>query len=223
MSNKRKIYGKGRIEGQFVGVRRELLDSLAWKHLSFGARALYIALLRRVDFKNYNNGKVFLSLRKAADDLGATRKSVGIWFVELRHYGFIVQIEPGTLGPHGRAARWRITDRAWGNLDGKPVTATKDYLNWTGELFDRRSLNPISEGVKNSLTRRKKYARGKPAGTDAHGVKNTPEGKPAQRGKKYARSRYTISPAPHGAAGAAAQQHQPAAGHATLAAYRGGF
>jgi hypothetical protein len=196
VSKKREIYGKGRVQGQFVMVRHELLDSAAWKHLSFGARALYTALVRYVDFKSYNNGKVFLSLRKAAEILGATRKSAGIWFIELQHYGFLVETEPGTLGPHGKATRWRITDRAWGNLDGKPVEATKDYLNWTGELFDRRLLNPISQGRLFTPTKRKKYARGEPGKTTATSdVKNTPEGEPVQRGKKYARSRYTISQA----------------------------
>src|SRR5262249_4911703 len=53
------------------------------------------------------------------------------------HYGFIVMTDPGSIGPKGRAARWRITDMAWGTLDGKPVEATKDYLHWDGVLFDR--------------------------------------------------------------------------------------
>lgn len=193
MSNKKKIYGKGRIEGQFLPLRHELLDSPAWKQLSFGARALYVALLRYVDFKNYNNGKIFLSQRKAAEILGATQKSAGIWFAELEHYGFIVQTEPGTLGPRGKATRWRITDRAWGNIDGKPVTATKDYLNWTGELFDRRLLNPISQERLFTSPRRKKYVRGDDQPDGSSDVKNTSEGKPPGRRKKYVRSRGTIS------------------------------
>ena len=46
--------------------------------------------------------------------------------------------EPGTIGPKGKATRWRITDVGWGRLDGKSIEPTKDYLKWTGELFDRK-------------------------------------------------------------------------------------
>jgi hypothetical protein len=32
---------------------------------------------------------------------------------------------------------WRIADVGWGVLDGKSIVPTKDYLKWTGEVFDR--------------------------------------------------------------------------------------
>lgn len=139
MSSRQKIYGKGKIEGAFTGVRHEVLDCRAWKKTSPGARLLYIALVRRLSFKACNNGKVYLATRKAADELGASQRVVWLWFKELQHFGFIEMTEPGAIGPKGRATRWRITDMGWGELDGKPIKATKDYLNWTGELFDRRS------------------------------------------------------------------------------------
>ena len=110
MSNRHKIYGKGRIQGPFTPIRHEVLNSRAWKHVNPGARLLYIALLRRLSFNAYNNGKVFLATRTAADELGASQRVVCIWFRELEHYGFIVETEAGSLGPKGRATRWRITD-----------------------------------------------------------------------------------------------------------------
>jgi hypothetical protein len=137
MSNRQKIYSKGRIPGPFTPIRHEVLNARAWKHMSPGARLLYIALLRRLSFNAYNNGKVFFATRKAADELGASQRVVCIWFRELEHYGFTVETEAGSRGPKGRATRWRITDMEWGELDGKPIKATKDYLHWTGELFDR--------------------------------------------------------------------------------------
>jgi hypothetical protein len=155
MSNRDKIYGKGRIEGRWTGIRHELLDSPAWKHTSPGARLLFIALMRRLDFKQYNNGRVFLSTRKAADELGASQRVVCVWFGELEHYGFIEMTEQGSKGPKGRATRWRITDNGWGELDSKPVRATKDYLQWGGELFDRQSKKQKNSEQKYSHRRPK--------------------------------------------------------------------
>lgn len=142
MSNKKKIYSEGRIQGKFTPVRHEVLDLLAWKHTSPGARLLYIALTRRLSFIAYNNGRVYLSTRKASEELGAHRNAIRIWYSELEHYGFVVMTEPGSLGPAGRAAHWRITDMSWGELDGRRIAATKDYLKWDGVLFkERRQKN----------------------------------------------------------------------------------
>ena len=89
------------------------------------SRELYIALIKNLSFNADNNGKIFLATRKAAADLGASQRTVCVWFRELEHFGFIVMTEPGTAM---RAARWRITDVGWGNLDGKSIEPTKDYL-----------------------------------------------------------------------------------------------
>jgi hypothetical protein len=137
MSSRNKIYSKGRIQGQFTAVRYEVLDSAAWKQMSMGARLLYIALIRPLSFNADNNGKIFLSTRRASEQLGASQRIVCVWFRELEHYGFIAMTEPGTIGPKGRAAHWRITDVGWGRLDGKSIEPTKDYLKWSGEVFDR--------------------------------------------------------------------------------------
>src|SRR5262249_17128435 len=101
VSAKKKIYDKGRIEGAWTLLRHEPMNSPAWKEMSFGARLLYIALLRRLSFTNYNNGHVYLSTRKAAQEIGAHKDTVVIWFRELQHYGFIELVEPGTLGVKG--------------------------------------------------------------------------------------------------------------------------
>jgi hypothetical protein len=141
MSSKKKILEKGRIPGAWTPIRHEPMNSAAWKHVSFGARLLYIALLRRLSFTNYNNGHVYLSTRKAAEEIGTSKTTIVVWFRELQHYGFITLVEPGTRGARGRAAHWRITDMGWGQLDGAPVTPTKDYLIWSGELFSGWSKN----------------------------------------------------------------------------------
>lgn len=162
MSNRQKIYGKGRIEGAWTAIRHEVLNSAAWKHTSPGARLLYIALIRNLSFNSYNNGRVFLATRRAADEVGASQRIVCVWFNELKHYGFIEETEPGSIGPKGRATRWRITDVAWGELDGRPVQATKDYLKWNGELFQRRH-NPDVKPIKpKRLNSEQKYSPRRP-------------------------------------------------------------
>jgi hypothetical protein len=105
--------------------------------MSMGARLLYIALIKSLSFNRDNNGKIFLSTRAAAKQLNVRQGSICVWYRELEHYGFIVMTEPGTIGPKGKAADWRITDAGWGVLDGKSIEPTKDYLKWTGKVFDR--------------------------------------------------------------------------------------
>jgi hypothetical protein len=195
VSNKRKIYGKGRIEGAFTPLRHEVLNSPAWKHTSFGARLLYIALLRRLSFIAYNNGRVYLSTRNASQELGASQRIVCVWFRELVHYGFIVMTEPGSVGPKGRATRWRITDMSWGELDGKPLLATKDYLKWDGVLFERRCNPDVRPAKTKRLNREKKYSGRVPKVLTHDDLKYSPplaseyqkysEGKVEKREKKY--------------------------------------
>jgi hypothetical protein len=120
---------------QYTKYYSDISKTPAWKALHYGARLLYLELQRQFIETANNNGKVFLSTRDAAERLGASQRQVWIWYCELEHYGFIVQTQPGTLGPRGRATEWRLTDHANGRLDGKRVNATKDYLKWDGALF----------------------------------------------------------------------------------------
>ena len=85
-----------------VGVMKATLSTPAWKALSHGARSLYVAIKCRYNLNNHNNGRLFLSHRDAADEIGSDTKEIGRWFRELQHYGFIVMNEPGCLGVDGR-------------------------------------------------------------------------------------------------------------------------
>jgi hypothetical protein len=139
----RRYKDKGRIPGQYTAIRWEILDSAAWKQMSMGARSLYIALIKPLSFNRDNNGSIFLSTRDAAQQLNANKDSICLWYRELEHYGFIVMTRPGTIGPKGMAAHWRITDVGWGKLDGKSIEPTKDYLKWDGEVFSSsKTLSP---------------------------------------------------------------------------------
>lgn len=60
----------------FVMVTNQVLDAPAWRAMSHGARSLYVALKRRYWPNRKNNGRIYLSARQAAKELGqATLKS----------------------------------------------------------------------------------------------------------------------------------------------------
>jgi hypothetical protein len=135
---------KGRLP-PFVPLDKEMMDSPAWRAMSYGARCLYIHLKRR------NNGRIFLSERDAQEEMGCThRDSIRRWFRENQHYGFIVMTEPGCLGVDGKgkAPHWRLTEaECSGGRNGNTwMLPTKDYLKWDGTKFrDDQKQNPGPE------------------------------------------------------------------------------
>ena len=111
----------------FVMVNKQVLDSDAWRAMSLGARLLYIALKRRYRNDHHNNGRIFLSQRDAAKEIGSDTNQITRWYRELQHYGFIVQTKPGWLGPDGagRAPHWRLTECGYMK---HPQRKTRTYL-----------------------------------------------------------------------------------------------
>jgi hypothetical protein len=116
----------------FVPVLIDTLDQPAWRAMGHGARMLYISLKRRYSHKLHNNGRIFLSQRKAAAELASHHNQVARWFRELQHYGWIVQQQPGFLGIEGmgQAPRWRLTEL--GYMRDPP---TRNYMAWDGTAF----------------------------------------------------------------------------------------
>ncbi len=97
---------KGRSKGAtqpFVQVLKPTLQEPAWKALPYGARCLYITL--KSFFTGSNNGRLYLSVRKAADELGASSTSTERWFQDLIKHGFIVPTAGGFLGAEGSFRR----------------------------------------------------------------------------------------------------------------------
>jgi hypothetical protein len=116
----------------FVMVLQETLDAPAWRAMSHGARSLYIALKRRHRSNPNTNGKIFLSQRQAAIELGSNRDYVARWFRELQYYGFTVMTRRGSLGLEGKgkAPHWRLPE-----LGYKGDPPSRDYANWNGVPF----------------------------------------------------------------------------------------
>jgi hypothetical protein len=133
----------------FVPVLIATLDTTAWRAMSHGARSLYVALKRRFNKNSPNNGRLYLSQRTAAKELGSHHNEIARWFRELQHFGFIVMTSPGSLGVEGKgkAPHWRLTEL--GYLGAFP---TRDYDHWDGTKFtDRKTKSraPIpARGVR---------------------------------------------------------------------------
>jgi hypothetical protein len=132
-------HDKGRLP-PFVPLLRDTMRTPAWLALTHGARSLYVALKGRYSNNLRNNGRLFLSTRDAAEELGSNRDSVQRWYRELEHYGFIVQTSGGSLGVDGKgkAPHWRLTE-----LGYMRDPATRDFAHWSGIKFSEpKKQNP---------------------------------------------------------------------------------
>jgi len=113
----------------FVQMLKPTLREPAWRDLSYGARCLYVTL--KSYFNGSNNGRLYLSVRKAAEELGTSSlSSVERWFRELEGHGFIRKTERGYLGAEGKgvATYWRLTE-----LGCQTDRPTRDYKDWKRE------------------------------------------------------------------------------------------
>jgi len=126
----------------FVMVTDTVLDSPAWRAMSLGARLLYIALKRRYWPNRKNNGKIYLSVRRARHEIGSGASQIVRWYRELQHYGFIVLMQSGHLGVDGKgkAPKWRLTEVAYmrgTSSKGMEDMPTMDFLDWNGTPFGK--------------------------------------------------------------------------------------
>jgi hypothetical protein len=122
----------------FVMLTHNVLDAPAWRAASHGAHMLYVVLKRR--WNPHRKNLVYISMRKAAEELGSNKDSVMRWFYELIYYGFIVMEKPGYLGVSGkgRAPHYRLTEcdtfAPKGSL-APTIPPTRDFDRWNGVPF----------------------------------------------------------------------------------------
>jgi hypothetical protein len=127
----------------FLPLLKDMLDAPACWALSHGAFRLYVALKREynLELSDRRNGRIYLSLRRAQQEIRSDRAQIARWYRELEHYGFIVMTTPGGLEGKGKAPRWRLTEL--GYMNDPP---TKDFLRWKGGKFrDQTNQNPGRE------------------------------------------------------------------------------
>jgi hypothetical protein len=129
---------KGRLP-PFVPLLLITINSPAWKALSHGARSLFVSLRRRYSPNFHNNGRIFLSQRTAAKEIGSHHNEIARWFRELQFYGFIVMTRGGSLGVEGRgkAPHWRLTELGYMN-----ELPTRDFDRWAGTKFVDQKTKP---------------------------------------------------------------------------------
>src|SRR5262249_40000259 len=137
------------IKGPFVAIPLTILDSPAWRTMDSIARLLWIALRRKLRNDGLNNGKIYLSCRSAAKEIGANRDTINRRYAELVHYGFLRKTTEGFLGIDGRgiAPHYRFTDLVHGTHP-----ATKNYEKWDGVIFEKpprksgwKKQNPVPQ------------------------------------------------------------------------------
>jgi hypothetical protein len=133
--------------GPFVAVPLVILNAPAWRAMGPIARLLWIALRRKLRNDRLNNGKIYLSCRDAAEEIGGNKDTIARRYAELEQYGFLRKTAEGFLGVDGRgiAPHYRFTDLAHGTHP-----ATRDYEKWDGLIFKnpprksgRKKQNPV--------------------------------------------------------------------------------
>jgi len=182
---------KGRL-GPFVPLLKTTLDAPAWKATSHGARSLYVALKRRYNLNQHNNGWLHLSQREAVEEIGSHHNEIARWFRELQFYGLIVMRTPGCLGVDGRgkAPHWRLTELGYMN-----EPPTRDFLKWNGQRFtDQKTesrapfpAHPVPEMARTSVPEIAHTQEQKCAGNGAHIAGR-------HRAGNGAHTKYTTSP-----------------------------
>ena len=139
MSKRNRNQGK---LAPFTAVFRHTTKSVAWKALSVGAKATFVALQSLHNDKSQN--AVFMPGRRGIKEygLGQDRNAIGRWLKELEHYGFIVMVQGAHLGlsGKGKSAHYRLTDRYHA---GKPPTY--DFQMWDGVLFEQKRKATAAE------------------------------------------------------------------------------
>ena len=145
------VKGRSRKDASHVRLYRFELDTLAYRSLCVGARALLVEL--RGLFTGSNNGKLFLSVREGALRLGAGKSAVSEWFEDLEDRGFIKpKVEAGfdwkTAARARKATCWILT-----NEPTDDAAPTREYQNWSPGPNSKR----LPESIRRSANRDSLY------------------------------------------------------------------
>jgi hypothetical protein len=154
----RRNKDKGRLP-PFVPLLKDTIASAAWRAMSPSARCVYIALKQRYSSNFKNNGRLYLSVRQAAKEVGVNKDTAARCFQEIRHYGFGVITSGACLGVDGKgkAPHWRLTEV--GYMADPP---TRDFLSWNGTPFPASKNRTPSEKFGRSVRKTRTVASEKP-------------------------------------------------------------
>lgn len=126
MGNYTKNKGK---EGskRYVMLEHYLLNSAAYRSLSFRSRALYTEFKRR--YRGDNNGYVHMAVRSAAKELGCAENTASKAIAELADKGFIKYRFKGKFSHRvHQASEFILTEYEYNGQ-----RATKEFMKWKPE------------------------------------------------------------------------------------------
>lgn len=153
--------GNERREEQFAKWVRAHSALPAWKALGFPAREAYnhlkVRCMAETAARNRkvenNNGSIFLSSRKLAEEMGCTPKTAMAAFADLQAKGWIVCTKPSQLGIEGRgtAAHYRLTMFDMGS-GPTFMAATREPERWASDgdypVLEFRACKPKPRGQR---------------------------------------------------------------------------
>jgi hypothetical protein len=111
----------------------------------FGKDSLYIEL--KLLYVGTNNGKLFMSVRRAAELLNVSPTTAALAFKELEDRGFIRLARPASFNMKATARRgearcWVLTEHPEGDRQG---AGSLDFMRW-------RPAKPVNNGLENHST-----------------------------------------------------------------------
>lgn len=130
-------------EPRHVRLYHTMMDTPAWLDLSGNAVKL-LMLLAKYD-NGRNNGDIFMSCRKAADEIGVGKKCVIRLFRELEDHGFIEAVDRGHFNVKiATATSWRLT---WLPVPNRRAP-TNDFRDWKPQGLKHGGQNDTRTGAK---------------------------------------------------------------------------
>jgi DNA-binding MarR family transcriptional regulator len=131
---------------RFVQLHWYLLDSEAWKALSFGARAAFVEVARL--YNGHNNGQLALSARTLAERLGCSKATAARALNELEEKGFVGVQRLGTFRRRDRLATEYFLTLYRNDVNYDPPT--KAFMRW-----HRHGLKSAKHGLASETEERK--------------------------------------------------------------------
>lgn len=128
MANRQNKKGRRKFGPSFVQLYQYMLISEAWLSLRPAARAVYIELHRL--YNGSNNGRLGLSVRRAAGRCRISKDTANGAFDELIERGFIAVVTKSAFSLKTRlATEYRVTCFP---CDVTGALPTKDFTRWRG-------------------------------------------------------------------------------------------
>jgi hypothetical protein len=139
------VNGRSEESAHHVRLYRRHTETPAWRSLSPVARCLYVEL--KLLYVGNNNGKLFMSVRMAAELINVSKTTAALAFKDLVDRGFIRLAKPSTFNMkatarRGDAACWLLTEYPEGDKSG---AGSLDFMRW-------RPAKSVENGLENHST-----------------------------------------------------------------------